>query len=183
MDEDGPSRVAVDLEGGWRDALDDPIGLCRCAVGAALRRTARGTWLTEAEVSVLLTDDATVRRLNAAYRAVDRPTDVLSFPALDLAPGADPGARPHGPVCLGDIVLADETVRTEATAEGKALDAHVCHLVVHGTLHLLGHDHRNAAQAGVMERLEVDILADLGLGDPYAEARSGRNKEALEATS
>jgi probable rRNA maturation factor len=182
MDEDGPSRVAVDLEAGWRDALDDPIGLCRRAVGAALRRTARGTWLAEAEVGVLLTDDATVQRLNAAYRSVDRPTDVLSFPALDLEPGAAPG-RPQGPVCLGDIVLAEETVRAEAAAEGKALDAHLCHLVVHGTLHLLGYAHQDPAQAGVMERLEVDILADLGLGDPYAEAHSGHNEEALEATS
>jgi len=183
MDEDGPSTVAVDLEAGWRDALDDPIGLCRRAVGAALRRAADGTWLAGAEVGILLTDDATVQRLNARYRGIDRPTDVLSFPSLDLEPGEDPGARPEAPVCLGDIVLAEETVRADAAGEAKPLDAHVCHLIVHGTLHLLGHDHQDDARARAMERLEVEILADLGLGDPYAGAHDGHSEEALEATS
>jgi len=179
MDDDGPSPVAVDLEAGWRDALDDPIGLCRRAVAAALRRAAGDSRLAGAEVSILFADDATVRRLNAAYRGIDRPTDVLSFPAHELSPGDHPGGSPKAPVCLGDIVLAAETVRADAAAEGKPLDAHVCHLLVHGTLHLLGHDHHDEAEAHLMEQLEVAILADLGLGDPYA----GRNEAALEATS
>lgn len=183
MDEDGPSPVAVNLEAGWRDALDDPTGLCRGAVGAALQRTVGRTWLADGEVGILLTDDASVQRLNAAYRAVDQPTDVLSFPALDLEPGADPGERPPTPVFLGDIVLAEETVREEAAAGGKPLGAHLCHLVVHGTLHLLGFDHQDEAQARVMERLEAEILADLGFGDPYAGAGSTDDAEALEATS
>ena len=115
-----------------------------------------------AEVSVLLTDDATVKALNRNWRKQDKPTNVLSFPAS--AP-AGLGTAPM----LGDIAMAFETVAREALADGKTLDDHLVHLVVHGFLHLVGFDHLHDAQAEIMENHERMILASLGISDPYAE--------------
>jgi probable rRNA maturation factor len=169
MDDDGCSTIAVTVgTNGWRAVLSDPEALCRKAVAAALAETVPGRWLAEAEVSLLLSDDATVRRLNAGWRGHDRATNVLSFPALGLVPGAWPDRAPAMPPFLGDIALALETVRREADGEGKPLSSHLVHLVVHGTLHLLGYDHEREADALVMEGLERRILAGLGVTDPYA---------------
>nr|WP_245593605.1 rRNA maturation RNase YbeY [Azospirillum halopraeferens] len=118
-----------------------------------------------AELSVVLADDALVHRLNREYRGKDKPTNVLSF-ALTEAEGPDPD--PAAPTLLGDVVLARETVEREAAAQGKSAADHLVHLVVHGTLHLLGYDHEEDAQAEAMERLEVTVLAGLGIADPYA---------------
>jgi probable rRNA maturation factor len=118
--------------------------------------------LDGAEVSVQLADDAEIRALNAQWRGVDKATNVLSFPA---APAEKISTAP----LLGDIVLAFETVEREAAEEGKTLKDHFVHLVVHGFLHLLGCDHQDAAEADRMEALETDILARLGIADPYAE--------------
>jgi probable rRNA maturation factor len=111
---------------------------------------------------VVLTDDAAMRRLNAKWRDKDKPTNVLSFPAFPLKPGA-----PLPPM-LGDIVLAEETVSREAELADKPLDHHITHLIVHGFLHLVGHDHENEAEAGIMEELERRALARLAIPDPYA---------------
>lgn len=137
--------------GAWRTALPNHAAVVRRAVRAALAAAApRGA----GEICVLLTDDAAVRALNARHRGRDAATDVLSFA--------------HGePGLLGDIALADETCRRDAAAEGKALADHVAHLVVHGVLHLLGHDHARAAEARRMEAAERRILAGLGIADPY----------------
>jgi len=107
-------------------------------------------------LAVLLTDDAAIRKLNAAWRGVDQPTNVLSFPAP-----AD-----HGP--LGDIAVAYETTAREADAEGKPLAHHLAHLAVHGFLHLSGYDHQTDGEAEAMERLEREILGPLGVPDPYS---------------
>ncbi|MBV9634057.1 MAG: rRNA maturation RNase YbeY [Methylobacteriaceae bacterium] len=115
-----------------------------------------------AEVSVLLCDDETIRDLNRTWRSIDRPTNVLSFPA-----GAPPGLA--SAALLGDVVVAFETAAREAEGEGKPFSDHVIHLVVHGFLHLLGYDHGGEAEAALMERLEARILARLGIADPYAE--------------
>lgn len=112
-------------------------------------------------VGVILTDDAELRRLNRDYRGKDASTNVLSFPMGDAAPG--------GPVMLGDVVLAFETVAREAGEQQKALPDHLRHLVVHGVLHLLGFDHETDAEAEVMERREREILAGLGVPDPYRD--------------
>jgi probable rRNA maturation factor len=170
MDPDPPSTIALTIGApGWRRHLADPLRVCRQAVQAALARVPLPPWLARrAEVSVLLADDATVRRLNADYRGQDRATNVLSFPAFERIPGREDGRLPAGPVPLGDIVLAFETVRAEADAEGKPLAHHVSHLLVHGCLHLLGHDHENPKDALLMEGLERDILGQLGIPDPYA---------------
>jgi probable rRNA maturation factor len=120
-----------------------------------------------AEISVRFSDDAEVRQLNAAYRGKDGPTNVLSFPMVQpdlleaMANGDD------GEVLLGDIVLAEGVVRHEAAVKGIAADAHATHLIVHGTLHLLGYDHGTDDEAAHMEAIERDALARLGLPDPY----------------
>jgi probable rRNA maturation factor len=147
----------------WRARLADAESLAARAVRAAL--DGAGPAASPVEVSVLLTDDAEVRRLNRDYRGQDKPTNVLSFPAED-----DTGSAPDaGPRLLGDIALALETVEREADAQGKALSDHVTHLLVHGTLHLLGFDHDREAEAARMERLETAILGGLGVADPYGE--------------
>ncbi len=139
----------------WLGPLPDPATFAR----DVLARADRGAG--DAEVSVLFADDAFVRGLNARWRGLDKPTNVLSFPAA--APGV-PGPRP-----LGDIVLAFETVAREAREEGKPFDHHAAHLLVHGFLHLLGYDHETDAAAAVMEAREVRILETLDIPDPYAE--------------
>jgi probable rRNA maturation factor len=131
-----------------------------------LRRAAPAAWLETAEVSLLLCDDARIRALNASYRQQDRATNVLSFPALELDPARLPAAPPP---LLGDIVLAAETIAAEAARDGNRPADHLRHLVVHGCLHLLGHDHQDDAGAARMEGLESGILHALGVADPYAE--------------
>ena len=111
-------------------------------------------------VTVSLTDDETVADLNRRFRDKSGPTNVLSFPAPDTA-------RPF----LGDVILAFGVCRREAAEQGKSLDDHLSHLVIHGVLHLRGHDHVDDAEAEVMEALERTLLAKLGLKDPYAVPR------------
>jgi probable rRNA maturation factor len=120
------------------------------------------------EVAVKYADDAEVQALNAAYRAKDRPTNVLSFPmvAPDLLDGiAD---TDDGEVLLGDIILAHGVCAREAAGKGVSVAIHATHLIVHGTLHLLGFDHMEDAEAEAMEGLERVALAALGIADPYA---------------
>lgn len=112
-------------------------------------------------VNVLLTDDAAIRELNRDWRGQDKPTNVLSFPSPAI------GTPPGGTRQAGDVALAYETVAREAEQEGKPFADHAAHLVVHGVLHLLGHDHHADEEAEEMERLEVLALARLGIPDPY----------------
>jgi probable rRNA maturation factor len=163
MESDSISTIQVSVEAGaWSERLSGLEELCEATVAAVL--AAEGDALRgPPEVSVLLTDDAHIRELNRIWRDQDKPTNVLSFPALD----DDLPSPPAGPVLLGDVALAFETVEREALQEGKPLRDHVAHLLVHGTLHLLGHDHEDRAMAAAMERLEAAILAGLGVPDPY----------------
>jgi probable rRNA maturation factor len=110
---------------------------------------------------VVLTNDAEQRQLNRDWRKIDKTTNVLSFPQIE----------PLGPVTglLGDITLARETLEREAEEQGVTFQAHFTHLVVHGFLHILGHDHLEQGQAVTMEALETKILATLGIADPYAD--------------
>jgi probable rRNA maturation factor len=177
-------RIAVTVDHPvWLRRLPDAAARCRRWARAALaaggfdgRRLAGG-----AELSILLTDDATLRRLNRDFRGKDKPTNVLSFPALDpagLARLATAKSQHSGalPVALGDIAIAYETMTYEAKAQAKTLADHLAHLVVHGVLHLLGYDHIAKTQATEMETLETDLLARLGVKDPYRlrVPRSGR---------
>ncbi|MBI2714552.1 MAG: rRNA maturation RNase YbeY [Rhizobiales bacterium] len=123
-------------------------------VAAAALSTADG------EVSILLTDDKAIRALNRDWRGIDKPTNVLSFPA----PAAAPGALPK---MLGDIVMAYETLAQECDREDRIFLHHLAHLTVHGFLHLIGYDHQTDAQADEMEGLESKIMARMNLPDPY----------------
>ena len=121
----------------------------------------------DAELAVMLTDDAGIRTLNSNWRGIDKPTNVLSFPALRPPTGVS-GADDIPPM-LGDIAIAYETARREADDEQKPFDHHLSHLTVHGFLHLVGYDHETDDEAEAMEALEIEILAQLGIPDPYAD--------------
>jgi probable rRNA maturation factor len=122
--------------------------------------------LGEAELAVMLTDDAGIRTLNSNWRGIDKPTNVLSFPAL---PPTGAGGPDDAPRMLGDIAIAYETTRREADDEQKPFDHHLSHLAIHGFLHLIGYDHETDNDAEAMETLEAEILAQLGIPDPYAD--------------
>ena len=124
------------------------------------------TDIGEAELAVMLTDDAGIRTLNSNWRGIDKPTNVLSFPALQPT---GTGAPDDAPRMLGDIAIAYETTRKEADDEQKPFDHHLSHLAVHGFLHLIGYDHEKDADAEAMESLEQEILAQLGIPDPYTD--------------
>lgn len=157
------SGLTVDISraaDGWDPALPEADAVIRRAAESAWESARARGESEQAEVSIMLADDALVRKLNRDYRGKDRPTNVLSFPAEDS--GAPGRAR-----LLGDVVLALETVRREAADRSKPLSDHVSHLVVHGMLHLLGRDHETETQAAAMEALEIEILAGLGVDNPY----------------
>ena len=138
-------------------AVSDLQMLVERAVSAALAEA--GVAADEdTELSCLFCDDITIQGLNRQWRGQDKPTNVLSFPTE--GPGAE--------MMLGDIAVAFGTVRREAEAESKRIEDHVAHLVIHGTLHLLGEDHETPAEADAMEALETRAMARLGLADPYA---------------
>ncbi len=116
------------------------------------------------EVSVRIVDAGEIHALNREYRGIDKPTNVLSFPAGEVE-----GLPADVPRLLGDIVICAEVVRAEAAEQGKDVAAHWAHMLVHGALHLLGHDHETDAEAVEMEALEARILSNFGVPDPYGE--------------
>ena len=146
--------IELDLrisEPAWSNTIPDLDSVCQTALNAgAVKMSARG------EVSVLLTDDSEIQRLNRQWREKDRPTDVLSFPA-------DPVDAPF----LGDIAVALGVTQSDADARDLPLPQHLSHLLIHGLLHLLGHDHKDDTEAAEMEALEIEALASLGWPDPY----------------
>lgn len=133
----------------------------RRALAVALADSWRGSTVS-LDCCLVLSSDAKVRRLNRDYRGKDKPTNVLSFAALD---GGKPPRSQAWP--LGDIILALTTCRKEARQQGKELEQHLTHLVIHGVLHLLGYDHEVDADAERMEALEIAALKRLGIGNPY----------------
>lgn len=155
---DAPA-VDISIQSPLWDSLD-----CETTVRRAIAAAATPE-VSQVEVSVLLTDDAAIRVLNAQWRHRDEPTNVLSFPAPHVG-----SAEPH---LLGDIVIAYETTAREAATEHKRLEHHLAHLTVHGFLHLLGYDHESETEAETMERLEREILARLDIADPYATRDEG----------
>ena len=173
--EDPEPALAVDIlieSEAWR-MLPEAEDIVRRAIALAAtyphptlpREPGRVGWghHRNAELSVLLCDDGTITGLNGRWRGQEKPTNVLSFPALPL-----PGAPANEKISLGDIAIAYETLAREAEENGKAVSDHLSHLVVHGFLHLLGYDHHMDDEAERMERLERDILARIGVADPYA---------------
>ncbi|MBT2187575.1 rRNA maturation RNase YbeY [Sphingobium nicotianae] len=168
-------EVATDAGPAWPGDTDWSA-LAQRAVRAALMQTPNGELLDKdiaVEVSVKLSDDAEVQQLNAAYRGKDRPTNVLSFPMVQSDLIGALANSDDGEVLLGDIILAQETCTREAAERGVSLADHATHLIVHGTLHLVGHDHENDAEAEAMEELEIRALETLGLADPYGDRANG----------
>lgn len=141
----------------WPDALEARAEEAVLAALALAKPKLKGA----AELSVVLTDDAEQRELNRDWRGKDSSTNVLSFPQIE----------PFAPVVgiLGDIILARETLEREALEQGTSFNDHFTHLVVHGFLHILGYDHLTDEEALEMEGLETEILASLGVADPYAD--------------
>jgi len=155
----------------WPDPLDWEARAAEAAAAALALTPWAG--LADAaplvEIAVRLTDDAEVHALNRDFRGKDKPTNVLSFPQvqadlLDTLSNSD-----DGEILLGDIVLARETCAREAVEKGISISDHATHLIVHGTLHLVGYDHMDDAGAQAMEVLEVKALASLGIANPYAD--------------
>lgn len=163
-------RIRLDLDYAHTQWTD------RRALGTLLRKAARKVFsaphveaeevpqpdCTELVIAVKLTDDAEMQALNLAFRQMDKPTNVLSFPSSDEEACDDPSF-------LGNIAIGYETVRREAEQDGKAFYDHLVHLLVHGCLHLIGYDHLDSDEAEEMEAKEIAILADLGIADPYAD--------------
>jgi probable rRNA maturation factor len=147
----------------WQAEPDSEAVIHR-AITAAAEMVNAG--IGEAELAVMLTDDAGIRTLNKNWRGQDKPTNVLSFPAL---PPTGPQSPDDAPRMLGDIAIAYETTRREADDEQKPFDHHLSHLAVHGFLHLVGYDHEQDNDAEAMEDLEREILEVIGIPDPYAD--------------
>ena len=160
--------VAVSC-GGWAQEISGAENLCRRVALAALEGSGYDLGGRDVEISLMLADDALIRGLNRQYRNQDKATNVLSFSSGAFILGEGGPVSPAGPVVLGDVAIAFETVRDEAQAQEKSLEAHLAHMVVHGVLHLLGFDHEDLSQAEYMEGLEISILAGLGHDNPYAD--------------
>ena len=159
--------------------IEDPswndLGLAALAEAAAVATLAElGLPASGFLICVMGCDDARIAELNGQYRAKGQPTNVLSWPSAERAaeaPGQSPALPTAGtaddPEELGDIAIAWETCQREAAEQGKTAQDHVTHLIVHATLHLLGYDHQDDADATLMEATEVAVLAKLGVADPY----------------
>lgn len=145
-------------DAGWPEALPDAQALAEACAHAAATVESR----ISGEIALLFCDDAAIRALNAQYRGKDKATNVLSFPAAGLAAGPDG--------FLGDIAIARETCMREASEKNVALRDHAAHLIIHAMLHLIGYDHQTDEEAELMERRESEILATMGVDDPYGDA-------------
>jgi probable rRNA maturation factor len=156
-----PAQAALKIDVVVECALWKRNDGVKSAARRAVTKAADVLSTPSSELAIVLTDDSTIRLLNRDWRGVDAPTNVLSFPAERA------GGAPH---FIGDIVLAYETIATEAAAERKPLAHHIAHLAVHGFLHLLGYDHVRKKDAQTMEAVERDILRRLRIPDPYRSA-------------
>ncbi|MBT8408608.1 MAG: rRNA maturation RNase YbeY [Alphaproteobacteria bacterium] len=150
----------------WHAAGLEALASAACAAALAGAGLVPRSW----EISVLGCDDARIAALNGDFRKKPQPTNVLSWPAEDLSPER-PGGAPRAPApedpMLGNIAISYDTCAREAAEAGRSFAAHVSHLLVHGTLHLLGFDHIDDKDAVKMEALEIAILASMGIDDPY----------------
>lgn len=163
-------RIILEIEDPrWRQALPDVEQVLERAIRLVLADASDGDRVIE--VGVRLTDDATMRGLNRDWRGRDKPTNVLSFPMGDPGPLGDRTV----PWLIGDIVMAFETVASEAARDGKKPAHHAAHLAVHAALHLLGQDHENDDDAEAMEAAEIALLKRLDIPDPYSVADPGDN--------
>lgn len=166
--------ISVDFEK-WQEALANYQELANKVIEQITQNVSEGKALQKfdhIELSIVLCDDALINKLNNDYRQQDKPTNVLSFPGLSpeqiekyLRLSDNPADIPH---ILGEIYIAYETISQEAEIAGISIENHFAHLIMHGTLHLLGFDHIEDWQADKMEQIETKLLFNLGIDDPYA---------------
>jgi probable rRNA maturation factor len=182
-DPDARGETAADFESvvvsiteiAWEREHADWSAICETAAVAVLGHPRSDADTVVGETTIVLADDATVQQLNRDFRGIDKPTNVLSFIARSpTVPATD--------APLGDVILGLETVQRECRELGIPLGDHVRHLVVHGCLHLLGHDHESDRDAEHMENLETEILAGLGVPDPYRAREVSMETERGEGT-
>lgn len=165
-DSDDPGRSPAEIietDPRWL-GIDGLRSVMTVATATAITRAGRDT--DAVALTIALSNDDEVRDLNSQYRGKDQPTNVLSFPAGDFP--LDPDMQSVREF-VGDIILAYDTIEQEAVADGKPFAHHAVHLAVHGVLHLLGYDHEYDESAEEMERIEIEVLASLGIPNPYAE--------------
>ncbi len=158
-------HVAVE-DSRWNKVIDEPIeSFLKTYIEGTLNYPTVSEGIPRSvEVSVVLTNDDEIKVLNRDYRGKDKPTNVLSFPQeTDLSSLVNLDAC----VLLGDIVLSIETIQLEAVQQQKLMHHHLAHLTVHSTLHLVGYDHENDSDADHMESLEIDILSNFNIPNPY----------------
>jgi probable rRNA maturation factor len=172
-----PLTEVLVVADGWRAEPDAEAVIHRAIAAAAEFVHAGEAVFGEAELAVMLTDDTGIRTLNSNWRGIDKPTNVLSFPAL---PPTGSGGPDQAPRMLGDIAIAYETTRKEADDEQKPFDHHLSHLAIHGFLHLMGYDHETDDDAETMEGLEQDILAQLGIPDPYTDRDPYADRDRMD---
>ena len=153
-----PPRIDVNFSEDAPPSAFEIQGACEAAVTAACNHL-DGKLHRDAELSILICGDETIRSLNTQWRDKEKPTNVLSFPN-----------EPEG-VLLGDIIVSMETTKREADLENKALKDHFIHLIIHGFLHIFGYDHGNDTEANEMESLETEILKGMGIADPYLDTQ------------
>jgi probable rRNA maturation factor len=156
----------VEEDGDW-STLPDAVSLIEAAA-AALVRHGRLRKHGPLAAAIALSSDAHVASLNATFRGKDKPTNVLSFPANAASVTISPSAAGE-PIFIGDVILALETITTEAAELAIPLSHHLQHLTIHGLLHLMGYDHETEPDAVEMETLETAILVSIAIPDPYAE--------------
>lgn len=154
-------KLEIDIAVEAGDWPDESVLSAQAESACAATFAELGIEPRESELSLVFSNDASIQNLNREWRGKDKATNVLSFPAFEVAPG-DPL-----PPMLGDVILAFETVSREAALEDKPFEHHLTHLLVHGLLHLLGYDHENDADADEMEGLERKTLMRLSIPDPY----------------
>jgi probable rRNA maturation factor len=169
-----PITEVLVVAGCWQ-AEPDAEAVIQRAIAAAAETVDAD--VGDAELAVMLTDDTGIRTLNLNWRGIDKPTNVLSFPALQPTGPTGPDDAPR---MLGDIAIAYETTRREADDEQKPFDHHLSHLAVHGFLHLIGYDHENDGDAEAMEALEQQILSQLGIPNPYTDRDPYAERERMD---
>lgn len=177
--EAGLNNIDLDIavaDAVWQDQFPEytaRIGECFSQIVAQVPQARNFQKFVHLELSILLTNDGNIQELNRDYRDQDKATNVLSFPSLSEAEITaflcEDGDIPDFPVVLGDIIFAYETIKSEATEQGKSFSDHFCHLCLHGMLHLLGYDHVEPDQADDMEALEKRLLSKLSIDDPYQD--------------
>jgi probable rRNA maturation factor len=149
----------------WHEALPDHASLVAMSLDRILRSISGFETAEEVELSITLTNDAQIQTLNRDYRDKDKPTNVLSFPQIEWVDSKPATQEPL--MMLGDVVIALETIQREANEQEKRLQDHFIHMLIHSVLHLCGHDHEIESEAETMENLEIRILSEMGIKNPY----------------